>query len=170
MRMKFSKIISGTLVGIFAATSIGLAQPVTGENGIHRAFYRSGALLSEETIMDGKRVGVFNTFYENGALQSRGQYRNDKEDGPFRKYYPNGTLMLEVEYANGRMDGMISFYSKNGKLIRRWESNNYKPGNVKRFFDPERPFDVSKMASQHKFYALTVSPQDFMRNEEKKKD
>ena len=168
--MKFVRIVFGTLVGILYCVNMGLTQPESAENGIRQAFYNSGVLLSEETIMDGKREGSFNTFYENGALQSRGQYRNDKEECIFQKYYQNGALMLEVEYKEGRMDGMIRFYAKTGKLIRQWKSNNYKPGNVKGFFDPDRPFDVSKLAKKHKFYALTVSPRDLMLDDQKKKD
>ncbi len=166
--MKFSKIILGTF--LFFWVSVGFAQEDPAGNGIRQAFYHSGALLSEETIMQGKREGAFKTYYENGKVQSLGQYRDDKENGTFRKYYQDGTLMLEVEYKEGRMDGMIRFYSKSGKLIRQWESSNYKPGNVKSFFDPDHPFDVSKFAGEHKFYALTVSPRDFLRNEENKKD
>ena len=147
----------GVVWGMLVGVSPGWGNEELPQSGIARSFYQSGALLSEETIQNGKREGTFNTFYESGALQAIGQYRNDLEEGIFYKYYENGMLMLEVEYEEGQMNGLIRFYSKKGMLIRQWDSSQYKSEESRFAFDPDRPFDVSAIASQRKFYSFTTT-------------
>ena len=79
--------------------------------------------LTNGTIKNGKRNGVWKTYWKNGQLQFLSSYRNGIDHGIFEDCSEDGKLKFRHSYKNGLSEGISEHYFSNGKI---WLRDNYK--------------------------------------------
>nr|WP_233708499.1 toxin-antitoxin system YwqK family antitoxin [Helicobacter bilis] len=77
--------------------------------------------MNEMPIKNGKIEGITKAYYEDGNLLSEMPRKNGKSEGMAKRYYPNGNLAIEIPYTNDKINGIIKVYNEGKKLI--WQAN-----------------------------------------------
>lgn len=90
--------------------------PKAPENGIHKSYYKNGALYQVTPYKNGKRNGNVITYYDNGMLWNEYEYVDDMKNGIAKRYNTKGNLYLIGRYKNDKQHGKQEYYDKNGKL------------------------------------------------------
>ncbi|MFD9470114.1 toxin-antitoxin system YwqK family antitoxin [Streptomyces goshikiensis] len=54
--------------------------------------YLGGALVSQETYVEGRPDGLSRSWYKDGTLESEGTLRRGRPTGEFREWHPNGVV------------------------------------------------------------------------------
>ncbi|MFD6182135.1 toxin-antitoxin system YwqK family antitoxin [Streptomyces goshikiensis] len=63
-------------------------EPYTGEV----VEYLGGALVNQETYVEGRPDGLSRSWYKDGTAESEGTLRRGRPTGVFREWHPNGVL------------------------------------------------------------------------------
>ena len=61
-------------------------------NGVHKSYYKTGGLKSEETYKKEKLNGEYIEYYRTGELKEKGQYLNNQMVGKWIGYTRGGTV------------------------------------------------------------------------------
>jgi antitoxin component YwqK of YwqJK toxin-antitoxin module len=79
------------------------------------SFY-SGALLSEEHYLRGKKNGMSRSFYDNGKVAEEIEYLNDEKNGKWNQYFDNGVVKMNSFYKQNKVNGNYIFNFPDGKI------------------------------------------------------
>jgi antitoxin component YwqK of YwqJK toxin-antitoxin module len=75
-------------------------------------------ITREETIINGKRNGLFKKWYRNGVMCVKTNYKNNIIDGEYVSCYDNGKLDCRFFCENGEFNGVYREWWRNGQLNR----------------------------------------------------
>jgi len=119
------------------------------------AFYKSGNIYMEGSLMDGFREGKFKYYnksgnvveelnyvfdylnsesiwyYESGAVEQKGNYVNDKLEGKYTWYYESNIKLAEGNYVNDKAEGKWIYYNESGKIEL---TGDYKLSKIRKLF------------------------------------
>jgi antitoxin component YwqK of YwqJK toxin-antitoxin module len=107
------------------------------KEGLHEAFYVSGAKAEESHYKNGILTGEQIFYFENGQVQERRTFGGEGNfSGPYKSYHNNGRLKSEGQYANGAMSGKWKFFYLSGNIreILHYK-NNTEDGPFIEYFD-----------------------------------
>lgn len=79
--------------------------------------YYSGALVSEENYLKGKKHGTETSYYENGQVSELIHWQLDTKEGPWIQYFPDGKEKLKATYSFNLLNGRYYFYYENGLMM-----------------------------------------------------
>jgi len=77
----------------------------------------SGALISKENYLTGKKNGMSYVYLPDGKLSEERNYKLDVQDGPFKQYFDGKNLKGQGTYVNGQLDGRVVYYFPNGTEV-----------------------------------------------------
>lgn len=73
------------------------------QDGLHTAWYKSGAKMVERTYKDGKEDGPFIAWREDGQVDYRGYNKANLLDGKFEEFYSGGRKKSVFQYQKGKL-------------------------------------------------------------------
>ena len=82
-----------------------------------KIFSKSGSLLYEGTLINGKYHGIWRQFYNSGPIHIEFIYVNGIKHGPEKRYFKSGMLKQEVSWLNDKMHGPLKEYNEAGEQI-----------------------------------------------------
>ena len=88
-------------------------------DGLHKTYYRNGALQSSGIFQNGKANGVVRYYYQNGTLSGYYTYKNGIKNGRFETYYENGQIYQNGNITKNRPSGEILTFSLLGDTVNR---------------------------------------------------
>ncbi len=127
-------------MAVVACVPVCAAETV--KDGVHREYYKSGALMTEGSYKNGKKCGIFREYYDkkNGAgLKWERSYRNGVLNGTCTKYYPINTkddvrgggksgkdkgrpgVACVWKFKDGKPVDIGREYFPNGAMMREWD-------------------------------------------------
>ena len=80
------------------------------KNGLHAAFYESGAMEYHGNWNDGKKSGPGVAFHESGTIEYSGNWEDDKKSGYGRAFYESGLTRYDGDWKNDLQDGKGTEY------------------------------------------------------------
>tara|TARA_Y100000588_G_C14189512_1_gene897373 strand:+ start:405 stop:1520 length:1116 start_codon:yes stop_codon:yes gene_type:complete len=95
------------------------------KEGLVQKFNKKGKLISEQTILKGKRHSPFKRYFDTGKLMFEGVYEKGKLEGKNIRYFENGKPEFKKNHKRGRLDGLQEYFDKKGNLVNR---ETYKDG------------------------------------------
>lgn len=104
-----------------------LPKLITHKDGIHKKFYKSGALKEESTYSNNKANGPYKAYYQSGKLHQEGFYKNNEPEGEYKEYFENGNARQEIFYKDGLPQGVVKQYYETGELYAEVQLKNGKP-------------------------------------------
>ena len=86
---------------------------------INDPYKDEGVIITrEETIVNGKRNGLFKKWYTNGVLCVKTKYKNNIIVGEYVSWYDNGKPECSFFCENGQFNGVYRTWWRNGQLNR----------------------------------------------------
>ena len=111
-------------------------------------------ITREETIVNGKRNGLFKQWCSNGQLCVKTNFKNNIVDGEYVSWYENGKLESSYFCDNGEYNGVYRMWFRNGQLNtesfyekgvkvgveRMWRDNGQQTSEIT--FKNGKPIDI----------------------------
>lgn len=82
-----------------------------------KLFYKTGELLANGKIVNGKRHGLWSSWFQDGKIQSELNFKNGLKDGINRVWYQNGQERIIGQYKNDQEIGMWYFLGEKGDTL-----------------------------------------------------
>ncbi len=86
------------------------------KNGISKRFYQTGELLDETNWLDNVEEGLYRAYDKSGKKYIECMYKNGKRNGWYVSLYPNGEMEMEACYKNNLRDSTWKYYDEKGQL------------------------------------------------------
>ncbi|HRY31692.1 MAG TPA: toxin-antitoxin system YwqK family antitoxin [Bacteroidales bacterium] len=86
-------------------------------NGKVIYYYEDGKKKSEETYLDDYKFGRAVHYFENGQKESEGVYDNCRETGQWIYYHPNGQKKAEGTFTEGIESGEWIYWDEKGNRV-----------------------------------------------------
>jgi antitoxin component YwqK of YwqJK toxin-antitoxin module len=96
------------------------------EEGLALGMYNTGEKLLARKYSHGKKSGRFLQWWPNGHVRYSFGYKEDKMDGQQLVFYPDGKTRQESNYANGVEEGIQRVWNENGALVSNYTIRNKK--------------------------------------------
>ncbi|MDP5170808.1 MAG: hypothetical protein NWR72_11230 [Bacteroidia bacterium] len=97
-------------------------------------FYKTGDVLRETPMNEGKRHGEMRTFREDGSVEELVTFVDDKKSGPSITYYKNGIPKEIFTFEANRMTGPYFFFTEDSvKLVEGEYYDGSKYGKWQHF-------------------------------------
>jgi antitoxin component YwqK of YwqJK toxin-antitoxin module len=97
----------------------------------------TGALVSEEYYIKGKKNGVQKSYYANGNVSEETEYKNDIKDGHWIQYFEDGKKKLEATYRWNKVNGRYTLYYPTGNVYILGNFDENKRHGTWTFYDEE---------------------------------
>ena len=91
---------------------------------IVRMFDEAGALLSETSYRDGRKVGRHVAYWPGGRPRVRALYNGDVIEGEYQSWHANGRLAELKHYEQGHEAGLQQAWTDGGELFLNFEVRN----------------------------------------------
>ncbi len=85
------------------------------KHGVQKSFYENGNLSEEAEFKNGVKEGAWNQYFEDGKPKLKAMCQWNKVNGKYTLYYPSGGIMISGFFDNSRKDGPWVYYEENGK-------------------------------------------------------
>ena len=114
------------LVLIAAFASVGQAGGLVpgAPDRIVQVFDDRGALLSQTSYRDGRKIGKYVSFWPGGGRRVETVYQGDVIEGEYRAWHENGQLAELRHYAQGHEIGRQQAWTDQGELFLNFEVRN----------------------------------------------
>lgn len=104
--------------------------------GIRREYWIDGkTIMSETEHFRGTARIIDRAYWPSGKLKHETSVLHDKMDGLAKEYYEDGSLKREAMFVNGSMNGMFKYYYPGGKLWIEQVFKDDKPWEVRGNYD-----------------------------------
>jgi antitoxin component YwqK of YwqJK toxin-antitoxin module len=97
----------------------------------------TGALVSEEFYINGKKNGLQKSYYASGNVSEEIEYKNDIKDGTWTQYFEDGKKKLEASYRWNKVNGRYTFYHPTGNIYILGSFDENKRHGTWTFYDDE---------------------------------
>jgi len=91
---------------------------------IVQVFDDRGALLSQTSYRDGRKIGRHVSFWPNGSKRVEALYNGDVIEGEYRAWHANGQLAELKHYAQGHEVGRQQAWTDQGELFLNFDARN----------------------------------------------
>ena len=88
---------------------------------------KTSVLSFEANYINHKKNGIEKAYYDSGKLLSETLFSNDRESGSCKFYYESGIIKREINYKDGEFEGNLFTFWENGKIKR---SDLYNKGEL----------------------------------------
>ena len=110
-------------VGLSGLSQAGSLAPGVPDR-IVQVFDDHGALLSETSYRNGRKVGRHVAYWPGGGRRVRTLYNGDVIEGEYRSWHANGHLAELKHYAQGHPAGLQQAWTERGELFLNFEVRN----------------------------------------------